>query len=53
MDQPWNCPHGRPTMRHLADITRMGDSYQQSKATNWDDFLEIAEQGADDNIDNI
>ncbi|KAJ7187290.1 hypothetical protein C8R46DRAFT_1207248 [Mycena filopes] len=20
MDQPWNCPHGRPTMRHLADI---------------------------------
>ncbi|KAJ7690397.1 hypothetical protein B0H17DRAFT_1011617 [Mycena rosella] len=20
MEQPWNCPHGRPTMRHLADI---------------------------------
>ncbi|KAJ7279404.1 MutL C terminal dimerization domain-containing protein [Mycena rebaudengoi] len=20
MDQPWNCPHGRPTMRHLTDI---------------------------------
>jgi DNA mismatch repair protein PMS2 len=20
MDQPWNCPHGRPTMRHLASI---------------------------------
>jgi DNA mismatch repair protein PMS2 len=19
MDQPWNCPHGRPTMRHLAN----------------------------------
>ncbi|KAJ1440519.1 hypothetical protein B484DRAFT_343451 [Ochromonadaceae sp. CCMP2298] len=18
--QPWNCPHGRPTMRHLADV---------------------------------
>jgi DNA mismatch repair protein PMS2 len=17
---PWNCPHGRPTMRHLADL---------------------------------
>lgn len=21
MDQPWNCPHGRPTMRHLCDLT--------------------------------
>ncbi|RKO89413.1 MutL C terminal dimerization domain-containing protein, partial [Blyttiomyces helicus] len=20
MDQPWNCPHGRPTMRHLVDL---------------------------------
>ena len=20
MDQPWNCPHGRPTMRHLASM---------------------------------
>ncbi|KAF8063172.1 DNA mismatch repair protein MutL, partial [Lyophyllum atratum] len=22
MDQPWNCPHGRPTMRHLLDLAR-------------------------------
>jgi DNA mismatch repair protein PMS2 len=21
VEQPWNCPHGRPTMRHLADLT--------------------------------
>ena len=20
IDQPWNCPHGRPTMRHLIDL---------------------------------
>jgi DNA mismatch repair ATPase MutL len=20
VEQPWNCPHGRPTMRHLADL---------------------------------
>ncbi len=20
IDQPWNCPHGRPTLRHLADM---------------------------------
>ncbi|KAI0706957.1 hypothetical protein C8Q76DRAFT_681916 [Earliella scabrosa] len=24
MDQPWHCPHGRPTMRHLSDIAGMG-----------------------------
>ncbi|CAM9544259.1 unnamed protein product [Ectocarpus sp. 6 AP-2014] len=21
IEQPWNCPHGRPTMRHLADVS--------------------------------
>lgn len=21
LEQPWNCPHGRPTMRHLADMS--------------------------------
>ncbi|RWW35189.1 hypothetical protein BHE74_00005131 [Ensete ventricosum] len=20
LNSPWNCPHGRPTMRHLADL---------------------------------
>ncbi|KAH9852812.1 hypothetical protein C2E23DRAFT_729924 [Lenzites betulinus] len=24
MDQPWHCPHGRPTMRHLSDIAGVG-----------------------------
>ncbi|KAG0603735.1 hypothetical protein M758_10G116800 [Ceratodon purpureus] len=23
LDAPWNCPHGRPTMRHLADLTAL------------------------------
>ncbi|KAK7002475.1 DNA mismatch repair protein MutL [Favolaschia claudopus] len=32
MDQPWNCPHGRPTMRHLADIV---SKKQERRATQW------------------
>lgn len=24
MDQPWNCPHGRPTIRHLIDLNMVG-----------------------------
>lgn len=23
LKSPWNCPHGRPTMRHLADLTTL------------------------------
>lgn len=30
LDKPWNCPHGRPTMRHLADLEGSGflEDYQ-------------------------
>ena len=21
LEQPWNCPHGRPTMRHLGSLS--------------------------------
>lgn len=24
MEKPWNCPHGRPTMRHLCDLEDVG-----------------------------
>ena len=23
IEQPWNCPHGRPTLRHLVDVRRI------------------------------
>ncbi|XP_030368943.1 mismatch repair endonuclease PMS2 [Scaptodrosophila lebanonensis] len=26
IEQPWNCPHGRPTMRHLINITMLMDA---------------------------
>ncbi|KHN46574.1 Mismatch repair endonuclease PMS2 [Glycine soja] len=28
LKSPWNCPHGRPTMRHLVDLTKIHKSYE-------------------------
>ncbi|KAI0351151.1 DNA mismatch repair protein MutL [Trametes cingulata] len=36
MDQPWHCPHGRPTMRHLSDITGVGWDRRQGRAHDVD-----------------
>ncbi|CAE6506319.1 unnamed protein product [Rhizoctonia solani] len=36
MDQPWNCPHGRPTMRHLCNLqTYQG---QPESGSDWRAF---------------
>lgn len=33
MQQPWNCPHGRPTMRHLFDMSLLADVCESSSLT--------------------
>lgn len=37
IDKPWNCPHGRPTMRHLMTLDEWDEKYNeynQPKITN-------------------
>ena len=29
IEQPWNCPHGRPTMRHLVNLSMLVPLYKQ------------------------
>ncbi|KAI0764134.1 hypothetical protein BC629DRAFT_1583879 [Irpex lacteus] len=38
MTSPWNCPHGRPTMRHLADISNGGRKHLDDRSIRWNDF---------------
>ena len=40
IDQPWHCPHGRPTMRHLSDIANVGWDLRQSPTPgiDWAEF---------------
>ncbi len=48
MEKPWNCPHGRPTMRHLAGLGAWdergwieGDGLEEPAApTDWSAFLQ-------------
>ncbi|QRV85037.1 DNA mismatch repair protein MutL [Ceratobasidium sp. AG-Ba] len=36
MDLPWNCPHGRPTMRHLCNLR--AHSRPETPGVDWKDF---------------
>nr|XP_018267240.1 uncharacterized protein I303_01225 [Kwoniella dejecticola CBS 10117]OBR89398.1 hypothetical protein I303_01225 [Kwoniella dejecticola CBS 10117] len=35
IDQPWNCPHGRPTMRHLTKIDQPTKSRSGAGRIDW------------------
>lgn len=48
MEKPWNCPHGRPTMRHLAGLKAWkaweegeptGEYDGPAKKTDWESWL--------------
>ncbi|EDV36587.1 uncharacterized protein Dana_GF11871 [Drosophila ananassae] len=34
IEQPWNCPHGRPTMRHLINIAMIMDDQDDEEETD-------------------
>ena len=44
IEQPWNCPHGRPTMRHLACLKTLCDENRAEKVQldadpTWDELV--------------
>lgn len=41
IEQPWNCPHGRPTMRHLACLQTLADMNPRGCTDDEPDWTEI------------
>ncbi|KAJ5776600.1 uncharacterized protein N7511_001611 [Penicillium nucicola] len=56
IDKPWNCPHGRPTMRHLMSLGQWDgwnefedeDEDENQGLDPWKQYLEAAEEEEND-----
>ena len=54
MEKPWNCPHGRPTMRHLCGLSTWdergwmeGDDFEEPDIpTDWAAYVSEKTLGA-------
>ncbi|XP_035910264.1 mismatch repair endonuclease PMS2 isoform X1 [Anopheles stephensi] len=49
IDQPWNCPHGRPTMRHLVNLAMVSQIDRDSDAASDRIKREISEAEVEHN----
>ncbi|OQD71678.1 hypothetical protein PENPOL_c001G02187 [Penicillium polonicum] len=51
IDKPWNCPHGRPTMRHLMSLGQWDewDEFQETEGLDpWRQYLEGEDEDEED-----
>lgn len=48
IDQPWNCPHGRPTMRHLLDLAELEIQERRARRRQQQSEGSRADEGGDD-----
>ena len=47
LEQPWNCPHGRPTMRFMADLPPLRADDAAAEEQLWQADAEQAAAAAD------
>ena len=47
IDQPWNCPHGRPTMRHLVDLVQVRKKRKVNPISDLSRFVTYIAEMAD------
>ncbi|OQE03984.1 hypothetical protein PENSOL_c001G06024 [Penicillium solitum] len=51
IDKPWNCPHGRPTMRHLMSLGQWDEwnEFQETEGLDpWKQYLEGEDEDEED-----
>lgn len=51
IDKPWNCPHGRPTMRHLMSLGQWSEWDENGWEDDGESLGDGSEEGSDDEDD--